>query len=115
MGKEEQLLDNITEYLESAKDDKAKGRINSALTLIFKAMSVMTDLFILKEEGYIPSNHSERFRVLETKYPDLYKILDKDFPVYQSSYRIKLTAEHLKVFEDDLKRIIGITGIKVSY
>jgi len=115
MEKEQQLLDNITEYLDSAKEAKSKGRINSTLTLLFKAVFIIIDLYILKQEGFIPSNHSERFRILDQKYHELYKILDKNFPVYQNSYRIKLTKEHLEVLEDDIRKISEFTKIKINY
>jgi len=115
MEKEQQLLDNITEFIDSAREEKSKNRINSAITLLFKAISILADIFILKKEGFIPSNHAERFRILESKYPVLYKILDKDFPIYQNSYRTRLTKEHLNVLENDIRKVIEFTGIKINY
>lgn len=111
---EEILKENIKEYLKEAEKAKKDFAYNSATTLFFKAIAVLIDLFILKNEGFIPSNHTERFRLLELKYPLLYKILDKDFPVYQNSYRLKLTKKHAEVLENDFKKVAEFTSIKLD-
>ena len=113
MNEEKDLLDNINDYLKQAK--KARGEsANVAFTLYFKALAILTDLFILKKEGFIPSNHSEKFRLLENKYPFLYQIMDKNFPVYQRSYSTKLSKEHINLIEDDIEKSIKFTGIKIN-
>ena len=114
MDEEKELLDNIKEYVKEAEKSKQDGAYNSATTLYFKAIAVLIDLFILKKEGTTPTNHNERFKILKTKYQELYKILDKDFPIYQRSYRIKLTKEYLKILEDDFKKVIKFTDIKID-
>ena len=71
----------------------------------------MSDLFILRKEGMTPSSHSNRFRILEEKYQEVYKIADRDFPFYQESYSKRMdkeTAELLKEDVEKLKKIIGI-------
>jgi len=114
MENERLLLENVNEFLKEAKKSVEDQSYNSAVTLYFKAIAVLVDLFIFKKESFIPTNHKNRFRILETKYPLLYKILDKDFPVYQQSYRLKLNKDYVKVFEDDIKEIIKFTGIKLD-
>jgi len=108
------LEENIKEYVKEAKKAKKDLAYNTATTLYFKALAVLVDLFILRKEGFIPSNHNERFRILESKYPLLYKILDKDFPIYQRSYKLKLTKEHVEVLENDFKKIAEFAGIKLD-
>ncbi len=112
MGEKEELIENIKEYLTSA--EKLENSYNVAVTLYFKAIAVLIDLYIFEKEGYIPSNHNARFRLLEEKYGFLYDILDKDFPVYQRSYRIKLTKEHVGVLKNDFKKVLEFTGIKIN-
>lgn len=112
MGEKEELLGNIKEYLAKAKESE-KDSYNVAVTLYFKAIVVLIDFFIFEKEDFIPSNHNERFRILETKYKFLYKILDKDFPIYQRSYRTKLTKEHVEVLKNDFKEVIKFTDIKI--
>jgi len=113
MEEKEDLLQNVKEYLAKARESE-NDSYNVAVTLYFKAIAVLIDLFILEKEGFIPSNHSERFRLLETKYNLLYRILDKDFPIYQRSYRTKLTEEHVKILKNDFETIIEFTGIKIN-
>jgi len=114
MSEKQDLLDNIREYLKKAEESMKDNAFNSASTLYFKAIAILMDLFILEREGYIPTNHNKRFRLLEDKYPELYKILDKDFPIYQGSYRTKLTKEHAKIFEDDFKKTLEFTNLKIN-
>lgn len=113
MNSEHFLSENIKEFVNQAKKAVKDSSYNSAVTLLFKAIAVMSDLFILKTEGFIPKNHAERFQLLKLKYPEIYKILNKDFPVYQQSYRIKLNKEYVDVLENDLKQLIKITKINV--
>lgn len=114
MEQENILLQNIREFTIAAKREKEGGSFNSASTLFFKALAVSIDLFILKKEGYIPSNHTQRFKLLKDKYSALYQILDKDFPIYQDSYRLKISKQLVEVLEDDFKKIIELTGIKIN-
>lgn len=114
MDNKEILKENIKEYLKEASQAEKDSAFNSATTLYFKALAVLIDLFILEKEGFIPSNHNERFRLLELKYPLLYKILDKDFPIYQQSYRLKLAKDHAEVLKNDFKRVIEFTGIRID-
>lgn len=111
---EKDLLDNIREFKKKAEESEREGSYNVAATLFFKAIAVLIDLFILQKEGHIPSNHNERFRILESKYPLLYRILDKDFPIYQNSYRTKLDKKYVAVLKNDLQEIIKFTGIKID-
>src|SRR3989344_1209335 len=68
---------------------------------------------IFINEGKVPSNHVERFRILELKYYEIYKIIDKDFPFYQDSYRTRLTREVSLMLKNDAKKLSEIIGIKI--
>ncbi len=109
--KEEILIENFEEYYSLGLDAFKKGKYNTATTLFFKAIAALCDLFILKKEGFVPSSHSNRFRVLEEKYPEIYNIADRDFPFYQDSYTKKMDKESAELLKEDvgkLKEIIGI-------
>ncbi|MBI2575675.1 hypothetical protein HYV84_00530 [Candidatus Woesearchaeota archaeon] len=102
MNEKEQILQgNCEEYLEFAEQALAKKKFNTAVTLFFKAIGAAADFFILMKEGIVPSSHAQRFKILKEKYPDIYCILDKDFPFYQESYTKKLTEEAAEVLKDD--------------
>jgi len=113
MESQQFLLENIKEFIKQAKQASNDSSYNSAVTLLFKAIAVIVDLHILKTEGFIPKNHTERFQILKSKYFEIYKILNKDFPVYQQSYRIKLNKEYAEVLENDVKKLVKLTKIEV--
>lgn len=114
MNEEQFLLENIKEFLKEGKEARLNQAYNSSVTLFFKALAVLCDLYILRKEGFIPKNHTERFEILKSKYSEIYSIMNKDFPVYQQSYRLKINKEYAEVLEKDVKRIIEITEIDVS-
>ena len=105
------LLENAKEYMNNALEAEKKQQFNTSVTLFFKTLSALADLFILKKEGHIPSSHSNRFRILETKYPNIYKILDNDFPFYQDSYKSKLDKETSNLLKEDVNKLSKILEI----
>ena len=111
--KEEILFENIKEYWKNALLADRNKEYNTAVVLFFKAISALADLYLLKKEGNIPNSHTDRFRILEKKYREIYKILDKDFPFYQDSYRAKLDLETSEILKKDAKRLSEITGIEL--
>src|SRR3989338_723490 len=114
MEQEKILLQNIQEFILEGKKAKDGWAFNSATTLFFKALAISVDLFILKKEGFIPSNHTERFRVLKEKYIEMYRIMDKDFPLYQDSYRLKMNKQLVEVLEHDVQKVTQMAGIKIN-
>ena len=105
------LIENIKEYYKNAVEIEEKRNYNSAVTLYFKTLAILSDLLILRGEKRIPRNHSERFRILESKYPEVYKIIDRNFSFYQNSYRIKLNKEVCELFRKDAEQLIKLLKI----
>tara|TARA_Y100000310_G_C20497034_1_gene722069 strand:- start:182 stop:517 length:336 start_codon:yes stop_codon:yes gene_type:complete len=103
--KEDILKENFKEYYELALEALKRKKYNSATTLFFKAICSATDIFLLQNEGEIPSSHTKRFRIVEQKYPLIYEILDQDFPFYQDSYTKRISHEIVEVLKDDAKKI----------
>ncbi|MBI2669121.1 hypothetical protein HYX14_04735 [Candidatus Woesearchaeota archaeon] len=99
------LGENLEEYLELGKLALHEGKFNSAVMLFFKAVCAAVDLFIFEKEGKVPSSHTDRFRIVEQRYPDLYEILDTDFPFYQDTYSKKMTREAVEVLREDAYQI----------
>jgi len=81
----------------------------SATILYFKTLFAIHDCILLEKIGYAPKDHSERFRLLEKNYPEEYKILDKEFNTYRSTYsRIisKETCDRIKkIIENETKNL----------
>ena len=103
--KEKILVENIKEYFNYAVQAYNSKNFNTATTLFFKALATLGDLFLLRNEGKIPSNHSERFRILQNKYKEIYNLLDKDFPLYQDSYNNRIDKETATVIYNDVKKL----------
>jgi len=107
------LLENAKEYFKNALSSEKTKEYNTSVTLFFKAISSLCDLYILEKEEITPSNHSERFRILEEKYPDIYKIIDKDLPFYQDSYKARLDKETSNMLSDDAKKLFRLLNINI--
>lgn len=103
--KKEILKKTASEYYISAKDDLSKGRNNSAVVLFFKTLVVLADLYILDRTGKTPSSHGNRFAITKEKFPNIYNLLDKDFPFYQDSYNILMSKELAEVIKEDAEKI----------
>ncbi|MBS3108866.1 hypothetical protein J4409_03270, partial [Candidatus Woesearchaeota archaeon] len=103
--KERVLIDNFNEYYQLGLMAFKTARYNSATTLFFKAVAALCDLYILRQEGQIPSSHTQRFRILEEKYAEIYKIVDRDFPFYQNSYTNKMDKEAALLLKEDAESI----------
>jgi len=108
------FLENAKEYYRNVVAAENKREYNTSVTLYFKAISALCDIYIFIKEGRLPSNHSERFRILELKYPEIYKIIDKNFPFYQDSYRLKLAKEVSSMFKNDTKRLFETIGVRIQ-
>ena len=111
--KEEILINTAKEYFYSAEDELKKERYNSAVVLFFKAFVALIDLYILQELDITPSSHTERFRIVQDKFPQVYNLLDKDFPFYQDSYVQFMTEELAEVIKNDAKFMAEKTKIKL--
>jgi len=109
--KEKILVENFNEYFNLGLEALNKNKFNSATTLFFKAIVTLCDLYILRKEGIITSSHSDRFRILEEKYPEIYSIADRDFPFYQDSYTQKMDKETADLLREDAKNLKKILGI----
>ena len=88
MNKEEVLVKSGKEYFSSGNDEFNKSRYNSALVLYFKALISFSDLYVFQKTGNTPSSHNNRFKVTKEKFPEVYDLLDKDFPFCQEPYHL---------------------------
>lgn len=109
MNKEEILIKSGKEYFYSAEDEFKKARYNSAVVLYFKALVSFSDLYVFQKTGDTPSSHNDRFKLTKEKFSEVYDLLDKDFPFYQSSYVQIMSKELAEVIKDDAKTMAGKT------
>ena len=111
--KSEILEKTAREYFESAEDEFNKERYNSAVVLYFKSLVAFVDLFVLQKTGNTPSSHTERFRITQKDFQEVYDLLDKDFPFYQNSYFQIMSKELAEVIKNDAKIMAEKTEIKL--
>ncbi|MEK6928580.1 MAG: hypothetical protein AABW65_01320 [Nanoarchaeota archaeon] len=107
------LEQTAREYFSSGLDEYAKERYNSAVVLFFKAIVAYIDLLLLQKTNHTPSSHNDRFRMAQKELPDIYDILDKDFPFYQDSYIQKLSKELAEVMKNDAQIVAKKAGIEL--
>ncbi len=115
MNKEKfEILEKTSkEYFYSGQDEFSKKRYNSASVLFFKSLIALIDLYILQNKGITPSSHTERFRICQDNFSEVYDILDKDFPFYQDSYVHIITKELAEVIKEDAQIMAGKTEVKL--
>jgi uncharacterized protein (UPF0332 family) len=111
--KEKILEKTAREYFESAEEELKKGRNNSSVVLFFKSLVAFVDLFILKKTGNTPSSHNYRFNICKSDFPEIYDLLDKDFPFYQDSYNKLMSKELAEVIKEDAKKVAEQIGFKI--
>lgn len=107
------LIENAKEYYNNAISAEKNENCNSAVTLFFKSLVSLSDFYILLKEGKIPSSHSERFRILQSKYPEIYEMIDEVFSFYQDSYRMRLTKEICEVIRKNVEKLFEILKIDI--
>lgn len=113
LTKEEILKKSAKEYYQSGTEELAKGRNNSAVVLFFKTLVALIDLYVLQQTGNTPSSHNDRFRKIQDSFPEVYNLLDKDFPFYQNSYIQIMTKELAEVIKDDAKFMAEKTKVEL--
>ena len=112
-NKKEILEKNTIEYFSSGEEELKKGRYNSSVVLFFKALISLVDIYILKQTGETPSSHANRFRTIQKNFPDIYDLVDKDFPFYQNSYFQSMSKEIAEAIKDDTKIMAKKAEIKL--
>jgi uncharacterized protein (UPF0332 family) len=102
---EKNLMENIRNFMNSAKKIYADSDYTSAVVLYFKALFCILDLIILRKKGFVPKDHSDRFRILEKDFPEFYLIIDKNFQIYQNSYSKSINKEVCDRIKENVERI----------
>ena len=110
---ENELLNNIKTFLKSADLVYKSKDYTSATILYFKSIFVVFDLIILKAQGKTPKDHTERFRILQASFPDLYETLDKYFSIYRDTYSLTIDKETCERVKNAVNKIIEAYTIPI--
>ena len=111
MVNEQELQAGFIEFLDGGLDEEAKGRYKLAVTAYFKAITQIADILIIRKRGFPPSNHYERFRVLEKEFPGVYKSVDGIFKTYQDTYSMPMSKESCETIKNEIREIITNGGL----
>ncbi|MEK6826634.1 MAG: hypothetical protein AABX08_02590 [Nanoarchaeota archaeon] len=103
---EDVLLNNIKIIFNSAELVYDSKDYTSATILYFKTLFVALDLIIFNKNKFTPKDHTERFRILQRDFPNYYSILDKYFPIYQTTYSTMIDKGTCKEIRENVIKII---------
>ncbi len=109
---EEDLRQNLKEFLESANDALNKQRYNAAVDAFFKAIVIMCDLEIYHQRHLLPKNHSERFLFLKMHFNTVYEKVNPLFSTYTKLYNLRMEKKDAEVLKENVSRIKELLGIK---
>ena len=78
----------------------------SATILFSKALFALVDYIILKKYQKFPKNHTERFRILEAKEPELYGLVDSVWSKYTDTYSKPGSKEAISLLKNAVMEIV---------
>lgn len=86
----DELLENARSFWRSAEIIYSTKDYTSAIVLYFKCLFALLDWVILKNKKKAPKDHTERFRILQLDFPELYTSLDRIFGIYRDAYSVRI-------------------------
>lgn len=101
----EELEKTFLEEYEGAIEQLQKNRYKNATILLSKSLFALCDLLIYSKTNKLPKNHTERFRILEEYFPNIYPIVDEIFADYTDSYSKPALKETCEKIKNAIKKI----------
>lgn len=102
----DELLKTFIEEYEGAQEQLDKERYKNATILFSKALFALCDSIIESSLKKLPKNHTERFRILEQHFPEIYETVDNIFGHYTDAYSKPVLKEACEKIKDGIKKII---------
>lgn len=109
---EEDLKTKAKNYYMIACIAEKLGMCSESASNFFKALFAADD-FIIAKIGERPKDHTERFRILKLRFPELYIITDKLFSAYRRTYTQELKKEELELVKKRIKDAFKNTNIEI--
>ena len=97
---QEEIVETLREFLETAIDCEKKKRHKAAITMYYKTLIEASDFLIFSKMEKVPRNHSQRFRWLKKQYKDIYTPASDLFKIYRKTYNRHVT----KIEMDEVKK-----------
>jgi len=77
---------SIIEEIEGALSEEKNKRYKNAVILYSKAIFSLCDYIIIINKLKLPSDHTERFKILDGYFPVIYRTVKKVFGKYVDTY-----------------------------
>ena len=103
----ENLESTFIEEYESALLLIKNSKDISATILLSKSLFALVDYLILKRYQKFPKNHTERFRILEAKEPELYALVDLVWAKYTDTYSKPGSKESIALLKNAIMEIVN--------
>ena len=101
----DELENTFIEEFEGAVDELQKGRNKNAVILFSKALFALCDLLIFLKFSKLPKNHTERFRILEEHFNQIYVLIDDVWNHYTNAYSKPILKETNESMKNAIKEI----------
>lgn len=111
----EVLTQGFFEFLDGGLEEEKKQRFRLATTAYFKAISQLIDLLVFRRTGFIPKNHTERFRIIERENRQLYLALDSAFKIYRDTYTSQITRQTCISVKHEIPKIIEFGRLEEEF
>lgn len=106
-----ELIQTFLEEFKGAEDELIKERYKNSAILFSKALFAICDILIENKLNKLPKNHSERFRILEVYFKEVYQIADEIFDKYTDSYSKPILKETCETIKNGIKKISEIAEL----
>jgi HEPN domain-containing protein len=106
----QELESTFIEEYESALFLIEKQKYKSATILLAKALFALLDYLIFIKYGKLPKNHSERFRILETREKEIYQLVDSVWGKYTDTYSKPSLEQSGNLFIQTIKGVVEKHG-----
>lgn len=106
MDQLKELEGTFIEEYESAKVLEDLKKSKSATILLSKALFALLDYIILSKYANLPKNHTERFRILENKEPQIYSLVDSVWSKYTNTYSKPSSKESITLLKNVIIEVI---------
>lgn len=112
---EDVLKSGFNEFLLGGLEEEQKARFRLATTAYFKALSQLCDLLLLRKLSKIPSNHTDRFRLLENCMFPVYQKTSDVFNVYRKTYSAQSNKDSCLKIKNEIKEIIRLANLENEF
>lgn len=100
--------DGFEEFYTEALSSEAKGKYRVAISNYYKSVVELCGYLVLTKLNKIPRNHNEIFLFLNVSFPEIYKIVNELFKIYQETYVSTKTKEDCNKTKDGIRKIIAM-------